>query len=290
LPAQLKEFSSAALFIDRAQAARVDFRVDHRNAPVVAAICQRLDGLPLALELAAARSLVLSPTQMLDKLKNRLDILSTKQRGIHERHRALRAAIEWSYGLLSPDLQRFFVRLSVFRGGWTIEAAEEVCEEPDALDYLTRLRECSLIVTEERAGEMRFRMLETLHEYAASLLVDRERTSLERQCAAYFMSLAENAEPHLHGPKHAVWLDRLDAEQDNFRAILTWALETDTTGALRLAAALSPFWETRGHYSEGRIWLERALAQTATSVICDDAHDDVHNELSQPQPQPVESQ
>ena len=260
--AQLREFSSTALFIDRAQAARVDFRVDERNARAVAAVCRRLDGIPLAIELAAARSLVLSPVQMLEKLKDRLDLLSTRQRGIPERHRTLRAAIEWSYGLLSAELQRFFARLSVFRGGWTIEAAEAVCEEPDALDFLTRLRECSLIVTEEResACEIRFRMLETLREYAASQLTVEDHAARERRYAAHFERLAEEAEPHLHGPEQTVWLERLECEQDNFRAVLAWTLDHDPDAALRCAAALSPFWETRGHYAEGRSWLERALS------------------------------
>ncbi len=258
---RLNEYSSAALFIDRAKAARVDFRADGRNATAVASICRRLDGIPLAIELAAARSLVLSPVQMLEKLKDRLDILSTRQRGIPERHRTLRAAIDWSYDLLAPELQRLFARLSVFRGGWTIEAAEVVCQEPEALDSLTRLRECSLVVTEERGDETRFRMLVTLREYAASQRAAGERAELERRYAGHFVALAERAEPHLRGPEQATWLERLEGEQDNFRAALafTWALENDPSAALRLAAALSPFWETRGHYAEGRDWLERAL-------------------------------
>ncbi|BCM93381.1 putative HTH-type transcriptional regulator [Abditibacteriota bacterium] len=256
----LKEISSAALFIDRAQASRVDFRVDERNAPYIAAICQRLDGIPLALELAAARSLVLSPAQMLEKLRDRLDILSTRQRGVPERHRTLRTAIEWSYSLLSPDLQQFFAALSVFRGGWTLEAAEAVCEELDALDFLTRLRECSLVVTQERGDETRFRMLETLREYAATQLRPAQSAHREQLYANYFAQLAEDAEPHLRGPQQAMWLERLEVEQDNFRAVLSWALEHDADAALRLAAALSPFWETRGHYAEGRDWLEKSLS------------------------------
>ncbi|RYX83828.1 hypothetical protein EON83_12845 [bacterium] len=256
----LKEISSAALFIDRAQASRVDFRVDERNAPYIAAICQRLDGIPLALELAAARSLVLSPAQMLEKLRDRLDILSTRQRGVPERHRTLRTAIEWSYGLLAPELQQFFASLSVFRGGWTLEAAEVVCEEFDALDFLTRLRECSLVVTQERGDETRFRMLEMLREYASTQLKPDQLAHREQLYAAHFARVAESAEPHLRGPQQAAWLELLEAEQDNFRAVLSWAMENDAGVALRLAAALSPFWETRGHYAEGRDWLERALA------------------------------
>ena len=261
-PDLLKEYSGAALFIDRAQAARVDFRVDERNASAIAAVCQRLDGIPLALELAGARSLVLSPAQMLEKLKNSFDLLATRQRGVPERHRTLRAAIAWSYGLLSKELQRFFARLSVFRGGWTIEASETVCEEIEALDYLSRLRECSLIVTEERGDQTRFRMLETLREYALDQLDEDARTAGENRYCAYFVALAEAAEPHLRGPEQAIYLEQLESEQDNFRAVLNWALENDADAALRLSAALATFWETRGHYAEGRGWIEQALAQT----------------------------
>jgi predicted ATPase/DNA-binding SARP family transcriptional activator len=263
-PERLKECSGTALFIDRAQAARMDFRVDERNARAVAAICRRLDGIPLALELAAARALVLSPAQMLEKLKNSLDLLSTRQRGVPKRHRTLRAAIEWSYGLLSGELQRFFARLSVFRGGWSFEAAEEVCEEPEALDFLTRLRECSLIVTEERAGETRFRMLETLREYALEQLEPGEHGEGEARYCRYFVELAEACEPHLRGPEQTDYLERLEGEQDNFRAVLAWALEHSPDAALRLSAALAPFWETRGHYAEGRGWIEQALAKTSS--------------------------
>jgi non-specific serine/threonine protein kinase len=262
-PERLKECSGTALFIDRAQAARVDFRVDERNARAVASICRRLDGIPLALELAAARSLVLSPAQMLEKLRSSSDLLSTRQRGVPERHRTLRAAIAWSYGLLSGELQQFFARLSVFRGGWTFEAAEEVCGEPEALDFLSRLRECSLIVTEERAGETRFRMLETLREYALEQLEAAERAAGEAAYCKYFVALAEESEPHLRGPEQAAYLERLEGEQDNFRAVLGWAMEHDASAALRLAAALAPFWETRGHYAEGRAWIEQALARTS---------------------------
>ena len=274
-PVQLKDFSSAALFIDRAQVARVDFRVDDRNAAAVASICRRLDGIPLAIELAAARSMVLSPGQMLEKLKDKVDVLASRQRGIPERHRTLRAAIEWSYGLLSPELRRLFARLSVFRGGWTIEAAEAVCQEPEALDALTRLRECSLVVTEDRGSETRFRMLETLREYAGSQIEAGERADLERRYAAYFGGLAEAAEPHLRGPEQAAWLERLEAEQENFRAVLAWGLESDPDRALGIAAALCAFWETRGHYAEGRGWLEQALAKTVPVAPPTPARNDV---------------
>jgi non-specific serine/threonine protein kinase len=152
--------------------------------------------------------------------------------------------------------------LSVFRGGWTIEAAEAVCEEPEALDFLTRLRECSLIVTEEKPSEIASVCWRRYANMRLSQLGNDEAPQMERRYAIHFMAMAEDSEPHLRGPEQAMWLERLDSEQDNFRAVLAWAVEHDATGALRLAAALAPFWETRGHYSEGRNWLERALAKS----------------------------
>ena len=167
--AQLSLYDSVQLFVDRAQAAMPHFQVTSGNAPAVAELCHRLEGLPLAIELAAARALVLTPAQMLKQLEQRFGFLVSRKRDATERHKTLEAAIEWSYRLLTPELQRFFARLSVFRGGWTAEAAEAVCEEPLALDYLAQLRECSLVLAEEtRGGRMRFRMLESLREYAAN--------------------------------------------------------------------------------------------------------------------------
>src|SRR5262249_19116089 len=150
------------LFVDRAQAGMPDFQVTARNAADVVALCVRLEGIPLAIELAAARSRVLTPAQMLARLAERFTLLATQRMDKVSRHRSLWAAIEWSFDLLSPELQRFFARLSVFRGGWTMEAAEAVCEEPRALEYLTSLRGHSLVLVEESGGAMRFRMLETL--------------------------------------------------------------------------------------------------------------------------------
>jgi predicted ATPase len=144
------------MFVDRAQAVRPDFQVTRRNAGAVAVLCEKLEGIPLALELAAARAQVLTSAQMVSQLTRRLDFLVSRRRDIAERHRSLRAAIEWSCRLLSPDLQHFFAALSVFQGGWTAEAAEAVCEEPLALDYLGQLREWSLVVSEERPEGMRF--------------------------------------------------------------------------------------------------------------------------------------
>src|SRR5262249_47981149 len=158
-PERLILNDSVRLFIDRAQTARPDFQVTRANAAAVAQLCARLEGIPLALELAAAKAQVLTPAQMLARLVERFDLLVSKRRRVTERHRTLRAAIDWSYQLLAPELQKFFARLSVFGGGWTLEAAETVCEEPMALDYLAQLRDCSLILIEDEEHEARFRML-----------------------------------------------------------------------------------------------------------------------------------
>src|SRR5262249_53214944 len=156
----------------------------------------------------------LTPGQMLAQLANRFEFLVSRRRGISERQRTLRAAIDWSYRLLAPDLQRFFARLSVFRGGWTVEAAEAVCEEPLALDFLAQLRESSLILTEEHAGGMRFRLLEMLREYAADRLAQlspRETTRTLERHADYYLQMAEEAGPHLVGTAEREWLERLSS-------------------------------------------------------------------------------
>src|SRR5262249_47748769 len=162
------------------QMARPDFALTVSNARAVEELCRRLEGIPLALELAAARANVMSPAQMLGQLGRRLDFFVNRQRDTIARHRTLRSAMEWSYHLLSAEGQRFFARLSVFRGGWTAGAAEAVCEEPLAVDYLAQLRDASLILAEERGEEMRFRMLETVREYAMEQLSEEERADVER--------------------------------------------------------------------------------------------------------------
>jgi non-specific serine/threonine protein kinase len=169
--------------------------------------------------------------------------------------------LEWSYRLLSPELQRFFCRLSVFRGGWTVEAAQEVCKEPLALDYLERLREGFLALAEESEGEMRFRMLETLREFGQARLSAAEQETLSWWHAVFFMRLAEQAESHLSDAGQAAWLARLQAEHGNLCAALEWAVGQPRGGeaALRLCGALCRFWQCRGHLAEGRQWCARAL-------------------------------
>lgn len=169
-PEQLLGCESVQLFCDRAQAVRPDFQVTPGNAASVAALCERLEGIPLALELAAARLRALTPAQMRVHLEQRFEFLASRRADVIPRHRSLRAALDWSYGLLSSELQRFFIRLCVFRGGWTLSAAEGVCDEPRALEYLEQLRECSLLIVEEEAGIARYRFLETIREYGEEKL------------------------------------------------------------------------------------------------------------------------
>ena len=264
-PEGLMHFASVQLFVDRAQAVRPDFQVTEGNAKSLAELCYRLEGIPLALELAAARAQVMTPAQMVAELEHRFDFLVSRKRDVERRHRTLRAAMDWSYRLLSPDLQRFFAGLSVFRGGWTVEATEAVCQEPGALGYLEELRECSLILAEEsaeEAGGMRFRMLETLREYAREQLSPEGQTALSRRHAEYCTALAEQGEPKLRTPECKTWLERLEREHDNFRAALEWckSAEGDAETGLCLARALAFFWEVRGYLTEGRRHLAEVLA------------------------------
>lgn len=262
-PEQLSLYDSVRLFVDRAQAVKPDFQVSNHNAPAVAELCERLEGIPLAIELAAARAQVMTPAQMLAQLTNRFDFLTTgRRRDVNERHRTMRAAVEWSYRLLTPELQHFFSRLSVFRGGWKVEAAETVCEEPLALDYLAQLQDCSLVRTEDRGEAMRFGILETLREYAWEQLPGEERAAIRQRHLHFFRELAEEAERNFRGPEQALWFTILEAEQENFRLAMDWCGEEKerAESGLRLAGALVRFWQVRGHYTEGRAHLATALS------------------------------
>jgi len=264
----LSRYEAVALFIDRAGAARSDFAVTTENAPAVAEICARLDGLPLAIELAASRIKVLSPDAILSRLRHSLDLLAAGARNIPERQRSLRGAIEWSYGLLDKPERRLFARLSVFVGGADLEAAEAVANPDgdlgaDILDGLASLVDKSLVrQTETEAGEPRFGMLETIREYA------RDRCDLEwdgdatrRRHADHFLRLAEASEPHLTGEGQVAWLDRLDRDHENIQAAFRWAIDAgEADRGMRAAAAVWRFWHLRGHVAAGRAWLERLVA------------------------------
>ncbi len=264
LPKTCWGFARVQLFVDRAQAVRPGFEVTPGNARVVAAVCARLEGIPLALELASAWAQTLTPAQMLAHLDRRLDLLTSRRRDLPTRHQSLRAALASSYQLLTPSQQQFFARLSVFRGGWTLPAAEAVCQNSgdssSALEYLTQLRERSLILAEESGDEMRFRMLDTVREYAAEQLSAEEQALLAHRHINYFVGLAEVAEPKLRGAEQSLWLARLEAEHDNLRAVLERP-EGEPESVLRLAGALGRFWLVRGYWSEGREWLRKGLAK-----------------------------
>jgi non-specific serine/threonine protein kinase len=260
----LTHYEAVALFIQRAQAAVRDFQVTNANAPAIAEICARLDGLPLAIELAAARIKLLPPQALLARLSNRLQLLTSGPRDRPERQQSLRRTIDWSYELLDDGEQALFRQLAVFSGGWTLEAAEAITSAPlDTVDGLMSLLDNSLVRQQQTTrGEPRYRMLETVREYALEQLeLSGEIDVIRRRHADYFVDFAEGAEARLQGPPSTYWLDRLQDEHDNLRAVVHWALETRQAQlALRLAAAMPRYIGARGHLNECQRWLESALA------------------------------
>src|ERR687894_671090 len=265
----LTEYEAVRLFVERARAVKPDFVLTEENGPAVVEICERLDGLPLAIELAAARIKLLPPRVLLDRLGNRLKILTGGARNLPERQRTLRNAIEWSYGLLDEGEKLLFGRLGVFSSGATLEAIEAVCDAEgdlptDVFEGASSLLDKSLLRQEEgAAGEPRFVMLETIHEFANVKLEDSgEAEELRRLHTEFFLALSEEAEPMLWGAEDGAWLDRLEQEHDNMRAALSWAIEhEEATLALRVSGALRWFWYMEGYYGEGRRWLEAALGK-----------------------------
>ncbi len=256
---ELARTDTLRLFAARARAVDPSFGLDERSAPDVARICARLDGLPLAIELAAARAKLLSPAEMLARLASRPELLGGGPRDAPARQRTLAAAIAWSHGLLGPQEQEAFARFAAFAGGATLDAAERVCAT--GLDALGELVDHSLLQHETEAG--RFAMLETVRSYAASRLAERDDGETRRRHAEWVTELAEEAEDRVfHGVDTVAWLDRIQAEHDNVRAAIGWALDQGEADlALRIASALRVFWEVRGHLSEGARWLDLALAQ-----------------------------
>jgi predicted ATPase/DNA-binding CsgD family transcriptional regulator len=257
------------LFMERAQSAVPTFTLTDRNVSAVEQICRRLDGIPLAIELAAARVLVLSTEQIAARLGDRFRLLSGGSRTALPRYRTLRALVDWSHDLLDERERVLLRRLAVFAGGWTLEAAESVCaaeglQHGEILDLLSGLVAKSLAVTDEPASEVRYRFLESLREYAAEKLRDAgEEATLRERHLAWCLALAERAQPELVGPQQAEWLRRLDGEHDNLRAALAWSVGSgDTNTGLRLAVALYQFWLTRGFVSEGRRWLSAHISRS----------------------------
>jgi predicted ATPase/class 3 adenylate cyclase len=261
----LSQYAAVELFIQRATAARPGFLITNDNAPAVAEICARLDGLPLAIELAAARVKLLPPQAILERLGHRLDLLAGGARNLPDRQRTLRGAIGWSHDLLDDAQRRLFTRLAVFVGGWSLEAAEEVCGPDlaaDVFDGLEVLVDHSLVRQAAAGGEPRFLMLETIREYAAELLkASGEAAEAQDRHARFFVAEAQRCALHLTGADRAQWLDRFQRDHDNIRAAIDWAVEVcDPDLAMRLGAATWRFWQMRGYLPEGRSRLEAILA------------------------------
>ena len=264
VPAAIESSDAVRLFLARARDARPGIEADPATLAAIAAIARDLDGLPLAIELAAARVKAFSIAQVASRIEDRFRFLVSWRRLSPDRHRTLKEAMDWSYDLLDARQQELLRNLAVFAGGFTLDAVSAVCGADDdaaAADLLGHLVDASLVVAEERGGEMRYRLLETVRQYAAALLLEAgEADALAAAHAAWFLELAEQTEPNLTGDRQAVALATLETEHDNLRAALTH-LDTEAGSAdrLRLATALSRFWYVRGYLAESRRWLERAL-------------------------------
>jgi non-specific serine/threonine protein kinase len=274
----LKQYEAVSLFVERALACQPEFVLTRQNAAAVAQVCQQLDGMPLAIELAAARVRALSVQEIATRLGDRFALLTGGSRTAPARHQTLQAAMDWSFSLLAEPERILLRRLSVFAGGFTLEAAESVCaDDPtsnggsrtasmEVLDLLTQLVEKSLVVAQP-STQTRYRLLETVREYgAAKLEAARELPTFQSRHRDYYLALAERAEPELRGAQQAAWLEQLEKEHGNLRASLEWSLRSkDTETGLRLAGALVRFWQFRGYLSEARQYLERILSQSSSA-------------------------
>lgn len=276
-------YASVQLYLQRARALQHNFELTAETTQAVVEICRRLDGLPLAIELAAVRSKLYTPQAMLARLigpgeTNRLNLLTKGAQNLPERQQALRNTINWSYELLTPGQARLFARMAVFAGGSTLEAVESICRDGDdenetagyeTLESVQALLDNSMIQQVEGSeGESRLLMLETIREFALEKLVESgEYAGLRERHLAFFLALAEQAETALRGPQTKRWLDRLQDDYNNLRAAFNWGLDMERPGgdklaALKLAGSLSLFWELRGYFLEGRDWLFKAIAQS----------------------------
>lgn len=264
---ELAQNDCVHLFVDRASAALPHFHLSPKNASAVIQICRRLDGIPLAIELAAARTKVFPPEQIAARLDDRFRLLTGGSRTALERHQTLQALIDWSYELLSEAERQLLGRLSVFSGGWSIEAVQAVCADEsgdEGLDTLAHLVDKSLVIVEEEAEEGRYRLLETIRQYGRNKLLESGEVAMVRdRHLEYYLRFVELAEPKLRGAEQLEWLDRVEGEHGNLRAALAWSLESEKPNlALRLTGALHYFWELRGYFSEGQKWLDDALAHS----------------------------
>ncbi|MFL5737737.1 MAG: ATP-binding protein [Actinomycetota bacterium] len=266
--AALAASEAVALFVERTKAVRPDFALTAENAPAVAGIAARLDGLPLAIELAASRSRTLAPAELLERLDRRLALLTGGARNAPDRQRTLSGAIEWSYELLQPEEQRTFARVSVFSGGWTLDAAENVCGPGlgiEVLDAIESLIDQSLVRLDVLSAERtRYRMLQTIREFASDRLREsQDETEIRRRHARQFVAMAKAAEPELLHEDRS-WLDRLEQEHDNIRAALRWSIDSgDAEPGLWLAGHLWRFWQVRSHIGEGQTWVAELLVAPA---------------------------
>jgi predicted ATPase len=264
-PQAALRYEAVRLFVERAKLARSPFELTAESAPSVASICSRLDGMPLAIELAAPRLRSLSVDELSHHLDHRFALLTDGSRAALPRHRTLRSLLDWSYDLLAGPEQAMLRRVSVFAGGWTLASAEHVCagdgiDASDVIALLTSLIDKSLVVTHEQAGATRYRMLETVRQYALDRLHESGEEAQWRGChLACFAALAKEFDEAKEGPKQQSWLARIAIEHDNLRAALASSAESSPMEGLRLATALNVFWRIRGHLAEGREWLARLL-------------------------------
>jgi tetratricopeptide (TPR) repeat protein len=277
------QYESVRLFVERAAQVSPDFSLAEENAPAVALICQRLDGIPLAIELAASRGRVLSAEQIAARLDHTFRLLTGGSRAVLPRQQTLKATIDWSYDLLNPKERLLLQRLSVFAGGWTLEAAEAVCPDEaglgedgqethpqieigEVLDLLTSLVDKSLVIVGVGENRTRYRMLETIRQYGRDRLLEAGGSEPSRdRHLAYCAGLTGQAEPHLRGKGQVEWLDRLQEEQDNLRAAMQWSQGKQIDLGLQIAADLMWFWWLRGFTSEGREWLKTLLSKEENS-------------------------
>ena len=269
---EMLAFDAIRLFAERA-AAVTSFQLTDDNIGIVADICRRLDGVPLAIELAAARVKLLSAAQIRDRLHDRFRLLAGGARTVVARQRTLEATVDWSYELLSEVERRLLARLAIFSGGWTLEAAEQVCgggeiDAGDVLELLSRLVDKSLVMVEDSAANPRYRLLETIRQYGRDRLVQSgEIDALGSAHLAYFLAFALEAEPRIIGPEQTAWLTGSNLEHDNLRSAMDWALAdaSRSEDGLRLATSLWWFWTKRSHFTEGEQRLNQALAAHATA-------------------------
>ena len=263
----LARYESAHLFVERTAAVKPTFELTEQNAEAVAQVCYRLDGIPLAIELAAARAKVLPVEQIADRLDDSFALLSAGGRTAMPRHKTLHATMDWSHELLPDEERALLRRLSVFAGGFSLEAAESVCvgvdlERDGVLDLLSHLVDKSLVTAQEESGEARYRLLETVRQYGSEKLWESgEAEQVRERHAGYYLALAEEAEPELKGERQVAWLERLERERDNLRASMDWLLGRGRSEeAARFGWALWLFWGIRAHFAEGRRSMEQALS------------------------------